>query len=64
MLGLLRGAEREGELAEGLDLEYLAEALLAPLEVDLYYHQRRVAGLQPERISAGLRSLVPEANES
>ena len=59
VLGLLRAAAREGEVDEGLDLEYLATALLAPLEVDLYYHQRRVAGLPSERISAGLRSLVP-----
>ncbi len=59
VLGLLRGAAREGEIDDGLDLEYLATALLAPLEVDLYYHQRRVAGLPPGRISAGLRSLVP-----
>jgi hypothetical protein len=59
VLGLLRGAAREGELEEDLDLEYLATALLAPLEVELYYHQRRVAGLSRERISAGLRSLVP-----
>lgn len=59
VLGLLRGAAREGEIGEDLDLEYLATALLAPLEVDLYYHQRRVAGLSQERVSAGLRSLVP-----
>jgi len=64
VLGLLREAEREGELDGGLDLEYLATALLAPLEVDIYYHQRRVAGLPPERVSAGLRSLVPKTNKS
>lgn len=62
VLGLLRGAAREGELEEGLDLEYLARALLAPLEVDLYYHQRRIEGLSPARISAGLKSLVPKTN--
>lgn len=59
VLGLLRGAGRDGEISAGLDLEYLATALLAPLEVELYYHQRRVAGLSRDRISAGLRSLVP-----
>jgi hypothetical protein len=26
----------------GLDLEYLAPALLAPLDVDLFYYQHRV----------------------
>lgn len=59
VLGLLRAAEREGELDEGLDLEYIAAALLAPLDVDFYYYQRRVQGIPQERISAGLRSLVP-----
>ena len=63
VLGLLRAAAREGEIDDGLDLEYLATALLAPLEVDLYYHQRRVAGLPSGRISAGLRSLVPGKQE-
>lgn len=59
VLGLLRAAVREGEVAEGLDVEYLATALLAPLDVDFYYHQHRVQGLPAERISSGLRALVP-----
>lgn len=59
ILGLLRTAEREGDLDEDLDLEYIAAALLAPLDVDFYYYQRRVQGIPQERISAGLRSLVP-----
>ncbi len=59
VLGLLRLARRNGELDEGLDDGYLADALLAPLDVDLYYHQRRVRGISPERIANGLRSLVP-----
>lgn len=59
VLGLLRAAVREGDLDETLDLEYLAAALLAPLDVDFYYYQRRVQGILQERISAGLRSLVP-----
>ncbi|MEW6637939.1 MAG: helix-turn-helix domain-containing protein [Actinomycetota bacterium] len=60
VLGLLRAAQREGTLDEDLDVEYLSEALLAPLEVDLYYYQRRVQGIPAERIGAGLRSLVPD----
>lgn len=60
VLGLLRAAEREGELGSGLDLEYLATAILAPLDVDLFYYQRRVQGIPEERIVAGLRSLVPK----
>jgi hypothetical protein len=37
----------------GLDLEYLAPALLSPLEVDLFYYHYRVQGLPAERISGG-----------
>lgn len=59
VLGLLREAVRRGELYAGEDVEYLADALLAPLNVDLYYYQRRVLGIPVERISAGLCSLVP-----
>src|ERR671916_558143 len=59
VLGLLRSAAREREIDDDLDLEYLAPALLAPLEVELYYHQRRVAGPLYDRINAGVRSLVP-----
>lgn len=59
VLGLLRVAVKVGDLTPEADVEYLAEALNAPLHVDLYYHQRRVGGLSADRISAGLRSLVP-----
>ena len=59
VLGLLRQAVRKGELDAGQDVEYLADALLAPLNVDLYYYQRRVLGIPVSRISAALRSLVP-----
>ncbi|CAN5681949.1 TetR/AcrR family transcriptional regulator [soil metagenome] len=62
VLGLLRTAVREGEVDDGLDLEYLATALLAPLDVDLYYYQHRVQGLSAERISRGVRALVPGKN--
>lgn len=60
VLTLLRKAGREGGLREDLDLEYLSTALLAPLEIDLFYHQCRVQGYSTERISAGVRSLVPK----
>ena len=59
VLGLLRAAAGEGDLEAGLDLEYLATALLAPLDVDLYYYQHRVRGLPVERISGGVRALIP-----
>jgi AcrR family transcriptional regulator len=61
VLGLLRTAVREGEVDGELDLEYLASALLAPLDVDFYYYQHRVQGLSVERISRGVRALVPRA---
>ena len=59
VLGLLRTAAREGDVDGGLDLEYLASALLAPLDVDFYYYQHRVQGLPVHRISRGVRALVP-----
>jgi AcrR family transcriptional regulator len=58
VLGLLRMAEREKDLERGMDLEYLATVIVAPLEIDLYYYQRRVRGYSPERISAGITSLL------
>ena len=61
VLGLMRAAVYEGDVDDGLDLEYLATALLAPLDVDLFYYQHRVQGLSAERISGGLCALVPRA---
>jgi AcrR family transcriptional regulator len=61
VLGLLREAECAGELDDGLDLEYVAAAILSPLDVDFFYYQRRVQQIPVERISAGLRSLAPGA---
>jgi hypothetical protein len=57
----LRTAAREGDVDDGLDLEYLASALLAPLDVDFYYYQHRVLGLSVQRISCGVRAFVPRA---
>jgi AcrR family transcriptional regulator len=61
VLGLLRAAVNEGDVDAELDLEYLATALLAPLDVDLFYYQHRVQGLSAGRISSGVRALVPRA---
>src|SRR3712207_4306241 len=61
VLGLLRAAVNDGDVDGGLDIEYLATALLAPLDVDLFYYQLRVQGLPAERISSGVRDLVPRA---
>jgi hypothetical protein len=45
----------------GLYIEYLATALLAPLDVNLFYYEHRVQGHPAERISGGVRDLVPRA---
>jgi AcrR family transcriptional regulator len=55
---LLSAAARKGEIDSRLDLEYLADALLAPLQVDVFRYQRIVRGFSLERISAGLRGIV------
>ena len=55
---LLRSAARAGEVTADLDLEYLGEALLAPLQVDYFRFQRQVRGYSTERIAAGLGELV------
>ncbi len=56
--GLLKAAVLNGELPETLDVDYLADAILAPLKADIFYYQRQVRGFSLERISAGLRLLL------
>lgn len=56
--GFLEAADRAGELRPGLDIEYLADALLALLSADTYRLQREVRGVSPARIRAGLHSLL------
>lgn len=56
--GLFQAAIDAGELPAGLDTEYLADALLAPLKVDIFRFQREVRGFSLERISEGLRLLI------
>ncbi len=55
---LLRSAARADEVTADLDLEYLGEALLAPLQVDYFRFQRQVRGYSTERIAAGLAEMV------
>ena len=55
---LLRSAARNGELMPDLDLDYLGEALLAPLQVDYFRFQRYARDYSTGRIGAGLRSMV------
>ena len=61
VLGLLRAAVNEVDVDGGLDLEYLATAVLAPLDVDLFYYQHRILGLPAARISGGVHDLLPRA---
>lgn len=56
--GLLKTAVTNGELPANLDVDYFADALLAPLKADIFYFQREVRGFSLERISAGLRLLI------
>jgi AcrR family transcriptional regulator len=55
---LLRQAVRTGEIANDLDLEYIGEALLATLQVDVFRFQRTVRGFSTARIQNGLRDMV------
>ena len=55
---LLRAAARRGEIADDLDLDYVGEALLAPLQIDIFRYQRDARGYSLERIADGLRGLV------
>ncbi len=54
VLALLRRAERDGELRRELDLECVADVLLAALNIDLYLYQRRQLGMDRGRIIASL----------
>ena len=56
--GLLRGAQIDGELSSDLDIDYLADAVLAPLKADIFRYQRQVREFSLDRISAGLRQFV------
>lgn len=56
--GLMRQAIDARELSPHLDVEYIADALLASLRADVFRFQRQVRGFSLERISAGLRTLV------
>jgi AcrR family transcriptional regulator len=56
--GLLNTAVLAGELSPEVDVEYTADALLAPLRVTLFRFQREWRGFSLERISDGLQGMA------
>lgn len=54
---LLHQAEQNGE-SHNLDIPYLTDAILAPLNANLFIYQREVLGFDLERISQGARRLA------
>jgi AcrR family transcriptional regulator len=55
---LLDEAVGGGEIPADLDVDCLADTLLAALNIDLYLYQRHQLGMERERIVGGLRSLL------
>ena len=55
---LLDEALGGGEIPTDLDVECLADTLLAALNIDLYLYQRHQLGMERDRIVDGLRSLL------
>lgn len=56
--GLLNNAVQAGEISRQVDIEYTADALLAPLRANIFRFQRLARGYSLDRISGGLRTLV------
>ncbi len=56
--GLLSGAERAREIEAGLDVQMLADVLLAPVHPPVFNFLHSVNGYTLNRISAGLQRLV------
>jgi AcrR family transcriptional regulator len=56
--GLLTAADAAGEFPPGIEINLLADMLLAPLSADFYRFLRQVRGFSPEDIGAGLQNIV------
>lgn len=57
IIGLLRRASAAHE-CNAPDIGYLADTILAPLDIDLYLFQRHTLGMTPERIANGACQLI------
>lgn len=58
VVDLLREAVEQGELIPDLDVECLADTLLAALNVDLYTYQRQELGMDRDRVVVALHALL------
>lgn len=56
--GLLKTAVFNKQLPPAIDIEYTADAILAPLQADIFRFQRTARGFSLERISAGLQQFI------
>lgn len=56
--GLLQRAQKAAEISPLLDVNYIASALMAPLDARILYYQLEGQEFPVERIGAGLRQLV------
>jgi hypothetical protein len=55
---LLDEAVGGGEISPELDVECLADMILAALNIDVYLYQRQQLGMERDRILGGVRSLL------
>ncbi len=55
---LVRQAMNEGAMMGELDVECVADALLATLNIDLYLYQRHELGMSRERVTRSLHALL------
>lgn len=58
VVALLRRAVAIGESPASLDIEALADTILAPFDIDLYLFQRRGRGFDAARIAGAVRRLL------
>lgn len=57
-IGILLQQAQTNQEVESLDIPYLVDAILAPINADLFMYQRETLGFDLERISRGYRGLI------